>query len=375
MSHCSATPKVSVAVANYNAAPFISAAVRSALQQTLQNIEVIIVDDCSTDNSLEVLDQLAGEDGRVRVVRLAHNSGPSAARNAALRLARGCWFAVLDSDDLFAPERLERLVHVAEQMGADIISDNLFVFDDGFPTRGRLHLANPGPGRWLSLPDYLKETRMFGGGLEYGFLKPVMNRHRLHTLMIEYDEGLRIAEDDDLILRAMLAGMTYWLEPLPTYAYRKRIGSISHRLPVAAAEAMTFSSGRLRAKYGSGPHARNLRRRHLAYIRALEFSRLIRSLTDGSIREALKVLLRTPSMIPLLRMPLGAKAARLLRLQFKGERVLQSKRTELPSWISLIKTTPEEFISNPEKIMFVLVRQVTTWLHASMTEVKVARSG
>lgn len=259
MSHCSATPKVSVAVANYNAARFISAAVRSALQQTLQDIEVIIVDDCSTDNSLEVLDQLAGEDERVRVVRLAHNGGPSAARNAALRLARGCWFAVLDSDDLFAPERLEHLIHIAEQMGADIISDNLLVFDDGFPTRGSLHLANPGPGRWLSLPDYLKETRMFGGGLEYGFLKPVMNRQRLHTLMIEYDEGLRIAEDDDLILRAMLAGMTYWLEPLPTYAYRKRSGSISHRLPVAAAEAMTFSSGRLRAKYGSSPHARNLK--------------------------------------------------------------------------------------------------------------------
>ena len=108
---------MTVAIPAYNAARFLEAAVRSAMAQSLAAIEIIIVDDCSTDASPAIAARLAGEDARVHATALPANGGPAAARNRALALAKGRWFAVLDSDDLMAPGRLAALVAAAEAVG------------------------------------------------------------------------------------------------------------------------------------------------------------------------------------------------------------------------------------------------------------------
>src|SRR5829696_5216274 len=95
-------PAVSVIMPAYNVAPYIGAALESALAQTFADLEVVVVDDGSTDETAAVVEPFAARDGRVRLLRKP-NGGLSSARNHALRHARGDAFALLDSDDLWDP--------------------------------------------------------------------------------------------------------------------------------------------------------------------------------------------------------------------------------------------------------------------------------
>lgn len=97
-------PHVSVIIPAYNAEAFIADTVRSALDQTYRDLEVIVVDDGSADGTLKALEQFQG---RVRVHAQA-NGGVARARNAGVRLAAGSWIAFLDADDLWLPGKLER---------------------------------------------------------------------------------------------------------------------------------------------------------------------------------------------------------------------------------------------------------------------------
>ncbi len=116
------TPDVSVIVIVYNDAARLPSAVRSVLRQTLRNLEVIIVDDCSTDDTPAVAARLA-EDSRVRYVRLERNSGGcSMPRNVGIDLARGTYVMFLDSDDTLDTHACMNMVHAAEESGADLVS-------------------------------------------------------------------------------------------------------------------------------------------------------------------------------------------------------------------------------------------------------------
>ena len=101
------SPLVSVIVPAYQGERYIEEALRSALDGTIRDIEVIVVDDGSTDATAAIAERLAADDDRVRFVRQGHR-GASAARNTALAMARGRWAALLDQDDVWLPRRLER---------------------------------------------------------------------------------------------------------------------------------------------------------------------------------------------------------------------------------------------------------------------------
>lgn len=309
-----AAPVVTVAIPSYNAARFLEAAVRSAMAQSLAEIEIIIVDDGSTDASPAIAARLAGEDARLRTARLPANGGPAAARNRALAMAKGRWFAVLDSDDVMAPGRLAALVAAAEAQGADIIADNLLLFDDAAPGGAALFLEPPRAPGWISLLDYLGETLMYGKGANFGYLKPVFRTAALRAAGISYDERLRIAEDDDLVVRALLAGLRYRLEPGAGYGYRRHQGSISHRLSRANAAAMMAASGALcDASAASQPPAvtRALAARHAAMRRAWAFAGLVDALKARQLPQAATIAMADPAAISLLHMPIGAALARL----------------------------------------------------------------
>ncbi len=101
-------PRVSVILPTYNRERFIGDAIRSVQQQTFSDFELIVVDDGSTDGTDEVLGGF--DDPRLHCIVQA-NAGRSHARNVALRMARGCYIAFLDSDDLYLPRKLERQVN------------------------------------------------------------------------------------------------------------------------------------------------------------------------------------------------------------------------------------------------------------------------
>ena len=110
-------PKISVLMAVWNAQKTIGASIRSILAQTWRNLEVIVVDDASTDETSAVLRELCAEDPRLRVLRNARNVGPYASKNRALMLARGEWISGHDSDEWSHPSRFER--HMAAILRSD----------------------------------------------------------------------------------------------------------------------------------------------------------------------------------------------------------------------------------------------------------------
>lgn len=124
MSQQSQSPIVSVLVPLYNAAPYIDECLDSILACRDIDIEVVVVDDGSTDSSAERADAIARRDSRVTVVRASHQ-GMSATRNRALDAARGEYVMMVDSDDMLHPRAIERLLAVARATGADVVAARL----------------------------------------------------------------------------------------------------------------------------------------------------------------------------------------------------------------------------------------------------------
>lgn len=106
----SKSPLVSVLMTAYNAAPFVERAVISIFNQTYQNLEIIVVDDGSTDNTYQLLRDLKKNDKRLKIFRLKQNLGPSLASNFGLEKVRGKFIARMDADDVSLPDRVEKQI-------------------------------------------------------------------------------------------------------------------------------------------------------------------------------------------------------------------------------------------------------------------------
>jgi succinoglycan biosynthesis protein ExoO len=307
---------ISFLIANYNGTKFLRSAVDSALKQRGIAVEVIIADDCSTDDSRTIASTLAQNDSRVRFVALESNGGPAAARNAALDLAQGEWVAVLDNDDLLHPDRSARLIANAEACGADMIADDLILFDDDGVVAPHRFLDHRriGPDQWIGLTDYLDQTRMHGRAPNLGFLKPVWRRSWLKAQNLRYDQRLRIAEDDDLCLRALLAGARYRLVPEPLYFYRKHGASISHRLSPDHADRMVTAIDKLSPHFNAQPSAvRKAWSKRSGSIRsACAFAHMVDAIKQQQPDRLVRHALVTPAALGLFRQPIGAMMTRLL---------------------------------------------------------------
>ena len=124
-------PAVSIIIPMYNAERYIKSCVMSAMNQTLSNIEIICVDDCSTDKTFEIVLELAKQDSRIRLTRLEKNSGgASAPRNMGIRLSRGKYIAFLDSDDMYTKTAMEELAVLAEKFQADVVHTEQVYFPE-----------------------------------------------------------------------------------------------------------------------------------------------------------------------------------------------------------------------------------------------------
>jgi succinoglycan biosynthesis protein ExoO len=114
----------SIIIPAYNVSRIIGRAIRSAASQTFPPLEILVIDDCSTDDTVEIVRALGREIPSLRVLSTPANSGPSAARNVGLRAAKADWIALLDADDAWKPGRLERLSEVARATSADFVADD-----------------------------------------------------------------------------------------------------------------------------------------------------------------------------------------------------------------------------------------------------------
>lgn len=232
------SPEASIIIPAYNTEAYIRQAIESALNQTVSNIEVIVVDDGSTDNTVSVVKQI--QDSRLKLLVNTQNLGVSGARNRALAEATGNWIAVLDSDDWYAPERLERLLQVASIENADIVADDLYLIRDGEGTPWTT-LLNQGNAQFFSTkqidPVYFVETDVYGQpGLHLGFSKPLFKRNFLSEHNIQYNPNLRCSEDFWFTFDCLIRGAQFCLVPKPYYYYRSRPNSLIRQSPLERIE-------------------------------------------------------------------------------------------------------------------------------------------
>lgn len=208
---------VSVIMPAFNVAPYIGAAIASVLAQTVQDWELIIVNDGSTDDTVEAAQSWADSDSRIRIYH-RENGGISAARNTALEHATGEFIAILDSDDLWQPSYLEeQLAIFAARPSVDIVTGN------GWYLGGRLHGRTVRP----SPDDRPQPTLITILGDEMAIFIMSVFRRRVVEAIGGFDERLRSNEDYDYWLRAAVAGFTFWRNDKPLGHYRRRDDSVS----------------------------------------------------------------------------------------------------------------------------------------------------
>lgn len=208
---------VSIIMPSYNTGRFIAETVRSVMAQTYTDWELIIVDDCSTDNTMDSLRVILSEAkdlaSKIRIFQNEKNSGAAVSRNRALREARGKYIAFLDSDDLWAPNKLERQVAFMERNGYAFTYTKYFEIDENGNSLGAV----------VGGPRHIGKIGM------YNYCWP-------GCLTVMYDRevvgDIQIADikknNDYAMWLKVIRKVDCHLLPESLAKYRKRSGSISH---------------------------------------------------------------------------------------------------------------------------------------------------
>ena len=203
---------VSIIMPSYNTAPYIKQTIQSVLDQTYINWELIIVDDCSTDNTNEVVDTI--KDCRIHYLKNEKNSGAAISRNKALREAKGQWIAYLDSDDLWMPEKLEKQIKFMEENGYVFSYTNYEEIDvDGYKT-----------GVKVTGPKKITKTGMFNYCWP-GCLTVMYDANKIGLIQIE---DIKKNNDYAMWLKVCRKADCYLLDEILGQYRKGRVGSVSN---------------------------------------------------------------------------------------------------------------------------------------------------
>jgi len=216
------SPLISLIVPVYNVKDFLKECLNSVLNQTYQNLEIIIINDGSTDGSEQICKDYAKRDSRI-ILKHQKNSGLSAARNSGLKLAKGKYIAFVDSDDYIEPNLVERSLATVQKTGADIV---VFGYNNQLPSAQTLS-GEAATIRLLTKQenlDILAWNKLYSADL--------FKKHH-----VEFPVG-DIHEDNLTTYKLLSLAKTVAYLPESLYTYRERSGSITakndirHRLDV-----------------------------------------------------------------------------------------------------------------------------------------------
>lgn len=289
-------PLVSVIIAAYNVERYITKAIDSALKQTFTDIEILVVDDGSSDSTVEKVHNFT--DDRIRLYRNSKNFGPSFARNTAIREAQGSWIAILDADDWWKPERLEKMLAVAAAEKAEIVCDNMYLIEDSaedpwtnyFESRRKVL----GPITDISIITAAKMVSW-----DFGILQPIINLAFLRQRAIAYKEHRLFAEDFVLFLDCLLAGAKMVVCPEPYYYYRCRQGSITQsELASTQEQYQLFTELIMNTPYNTCPDVLRAlgkaRQRLVSYVERARVTNLFKS---GKTLEGMSIVFTHPQLV------------------------------------------------------------------------------
>lgn len=302
---------VSVVIAAYNAADAVGHAIRSALSQENVAIEVVVVDDRSSDDTVTAVRAVG--DPRVRVMEMPANGGPAAARNAGFAAATADWIAVLDSDDVMQQGRLARLLERARRTNADLVIDNVRVEENGRPDRIMFApSAFAALGPCLGLATFVKGNHPLGSTFTLGYSKPLFRRAFLEAHGLSYDATLRVGEDYLLVADALALGATCAVERQVGYVYRRRAGSISNRLTGQHVAAMIAADDAFAGRYSLDPATvAAIADRRAALRDVAAFTDAVEALKARRMGAALAAIARRPTAAIHFRLPIAARIERL----------------------------------------------------------------
>ena len=241
-------PTLSVVIPSFNIERWLGDCLRSVLGQSFTDLEVVVVDDGSTDRSADIAAFFTTTDPRVRVLRQA-NAGPGAARNAGLDAARGRYVAFIDGDDLVAPGAFERLVGSLERTGSDFATNPIEEF--GGPERRR-YWTNRGPEFRTPLAGVNLDTTP-GLILDHSPVNKVFRTDFLRAADARWPQNLR---HEDVLQAALAYSRAGSIDVLPEvgYFYRRRGGSETSGLarPALLRDWVTVTAAALRVLSDEG---------------------------------------------------------------------------------------------------------------------------
>ncbi len=208
-------PLVSILTPTYQSQRHIGGTIRSVQRQTYSNWELIIADDCSTDETRRIVNRAAEEDSRIRLVSLPENRGAARARNAALREASGKYIAYLDADDLWMPDKLEQQVGFMEKRDCAFSCVSYRVISDG--------------GRLLNKTVHMKPCLDYKGFLLHNLIQTVgvmANREAIPAALLEMPD-MRRRQDAATWMQILKGGFSCYGIWEPLAYYRRAKGSLS----------------------------------------------------------------------------------------------------------------------------------------------------
>jgi succinoglycan biosynthesis protein ExoO len=244
----------SVVIPAYNVSGIIGRAIRSAAAQALPPLEILVIDDCSTDDTVEVVRALGREIPSVRLLSTPVNGGPSAARNVGLREAKADWIALLDSDDAWKPGRLKRLSEVAAATPADFVADNLVVWDAVQETEFKpAYYELQASQTEITLVDMFRADDNFDfSKASFSLMKPICRRKFLADHKLKYNENMKVGEDFMFFVESLFNGARIILIEEAYYIYsmpRAPSGHSPHSRTVYDLGKLSRESDLLRQKY------------------------------------------------------------------------------------------------------------------------------
>lgn len=210
-------PTVTVYMAAFNASEYIVTAIESVLSQSYPNTHLVVVDDCSSDNTFEILKRYEAT-GRVHALRNEINSGPARCRNRAIAESRGEWLLQLDADDWMAPSRVDRLTRLAARYDADIVADDQVMVLSGTRKIATSRLIESGlrvdHARIVSRREFVDH--------DLGSIKPMLKAAVVKGLGApRYPEDIRYGEDFIFLFRLLSGGAKMVVTEEPMYFLRR----------------------------------------------------------------------------------------------------------------------------------------------------------
>jgi succinoglycan biosynthesis protein ExoO len=309
----SGIPDISFIIAAYNAEETLKRAIDSALAQVGVTVEVIVVDDCSTDETVEIAESYT--DPRVRLIRQPQNGGPGRARNTGIAAATGRFVATLDSDDAVYPERSLSMLQRAAALDAQMVVDNVDVVPiEGGPAKTMFDKRHLREKPEITLAEFIDSNLIFKTTFNYGYMKPIFDRAFLLAHDLGFDEGLRIGEDYILFASVLASGGRCATDPNPGYVYYLMQGSISRVLKHQHLDDMLEGDRRFLERYTLGPaEMAAQRRRTHSIIEARSFLTLVDEVKAKSIGGFLKTALKAPGALKHFRMPIAVRMRRFVK--------------------------------------------------------------